>query len=296
MIEDIDAELEQFQRGTLGKVRSAGRLALEHRRRVAAGDVSVFLFPLAIAMAKDGIFDVLSNIPIAGLIISLAFSFPIAVYLFIFMWGRGKWKLRILMFFVTIFGNFPVLSLVPFETLSVIYALHLARKEADKSKIELEKIGKVLPRLADNLRGSARQRARVQQTVSQEEAEDPARETNIVAKEAEPGSRPVRTMQPSNMEQLESTQAAMVAIRQSSSGGRSRGASRSTSIKSQEAAQNRASLNRLGEAAANEAIFRIRAAGRKLSAVESPRPVSGSSSRSTRSANDSSYERLHRAA
>ena len=163
MAEDIDSAFEQLHQSKWMQLRNATRLAFEHRKRVAAGDLSVCILPLALAMAKDGLLDF---IPFIGLF----FGVFITTYLFIFMWGRGRWILRILFFFVATVGNLPFIKLLPFDTISVLFAYFLARKDVAKAKEKLEKVNQVIPRLADDLRGVARQRARAQEAAQEAEA------------------------------------------------------------------------------------------------------------------------------
>jgi hypothetical protein len=163
MDEDFDLELDQLQQSKWKQLKSATHLALEHRRRVKEGDLSVFLMPLAFALAKDGIFDF---IPFIGLV----FGFFISVYLFIFMWGRGKWKVRLVVFFLSLLDLIPFINLIPFQTVCVLYAYHVAKKDADKSKGVLDSLDRATPKMADDLRGVARQRALVQSRAAQEAA------------------------------------------------------------------------------------------------------------------------------
>lgn len=119
-------------------IRTAIRTAAEHRRRIKEGDFSVFLIPLTFAIAKDGLLDLLAHIPFFGFVIVLAFSFPISVYLFIFLWGRGKWKVRIVAFFLSFFEFIPLISMIPWQTVMVAYAYYLAKKDASESVVALE--------------------------------------------------------------------------------------------------------------------------------------------------------------
>lgn len=155
MVENFD--FRAFNQETGGKLRRAIATAADHRRRVAQGDFSVFRFPFVFAVAKDGLLDPLAHIPLVGVLIIFAFSIPVAVYLFIFMWGRGKWKVRLVAMILSLFDIVPVVGLIPWQTVSVAYAYHLAKKDAQESKNELEKTKRVLPRLrrqADRIVGS----------------------------------------------------------------------------------------------------------------------------------------------
>lgn len=137
-------ELEQVTKLVRGsqieRLKLATKLAFDARRRVKEGDLSVFLLPLIVAIVKDGLVDPISDIPIVGQILDILLSFPIAVYLFIFMWGRGKWKMRVLFFFVSLLDIVPIIDLIPFTTVCVLYARHLAKEAADAARDELAKL------------------------------------------------------------------------------------------------------------------------------------------------------------
>jgi hypothetical protein len=121
---------------------------------VREGDLSVFLIPLALAVAKDFLFDPLSTIPIIGqLVVGLLFCFPITVYLFVFMWGRGKMLLRLIFFFVALFDFIPFLNLIPFSSASVVFAYLLAKKDAETSKGEAKKWEDASSKLKGQLQG-----------------------------------------------------------------------------------------------------------------------------------------------
>lgn len=133
--------MTQFVRGSqTERLKLATKLAFDARRRVKEGDLSVFLLPLIVAIVKDGLVDPISDIPIVGQVLDILLSFPIAVYLFIFMWGRGKWKMRVLFFFISLLDILPFIDLIPFTTACVLYARHLAKKEADAARDELAKL------------------------------------------------------------------------------------------------------------------------------------------------------------
>lgn len=138
----MDAEIDGRMTGNKWEqLKKAASLAAVDRKRIADGDFSVFLRPLAFAMAKDFIFDI---IPIVGLI----FGFFITVYLFIFMWGRGKWKLRIIFFIIGFLDLLPFIKLIPFDTASVLYGYHLAKKDADASTGRLKKTREAYPEIS----------------------------------------------------------------------------------------------------------------------------------------------------
>ena len=177
MDEDLDFELDRFQQSKWEQLKSATRLALEHRKRVREGDFSAFLMPLAFAIAKDAIFDF---IPLIGNLL----GFFITVFLFIFLWGKGKWKVRLVIFFLSFFDSIPFVNFLPFQTLCVAYAYYVAKKDADRSRVALESLNKATPKIADDLRGVARQRA----LAASRAAEETAPSSSVPA-EMEKGAR-----------------------------------------------------------------------------------------------------------
>ncbi|MFA9262210.1 MAG: hypothetical protein ACEQSB_02535 [Undibacterium sp.] len=138
-------------------LKNAIAAAREHRQRVADGDMTVFLFPLSLAIAKDFLIDLLAAIPIVGLVIGTPFAIFIQTYLFIFMWGRGRIWLRVLFFFVGLFDLIPGLSLIPFDTVSVLFAYYLASRDAKESADALasaEKAQKMVRRRIERVAGT----------------------------------------------------------------------------------------------------------------------------------------------
>ncbi len=254
MDEDLDFELDRFQRSKWEQLKSATRLAFEHRKRVREGDFSVFLMPLAFAIVKDAIFDF---IPIVGIL----FGFFITAYLFIFLWGRGKWKVRLVIFFLSFFDSIPFVNFLPFQTLCVAYAYHVAKKDADRSKAALESLSKATPKIADDLRGVTRQRA-----LAASRAEERS-------KIALPTQAP-RITAPQLRETMSSRQsgnnAAAQPARPTSPEARTSSGSQGISrpVLGQKAA-NDASYA-MGRSTADAAIMRIHEAGKRLSQTSSP--------------------------
>lgn len=142
------------------QIKRAAELAEEHRRRIAEGDFSVFRMPFVFAIAKDGLLDLFSKVPLVGLLITFAFSFPVAVYLFIFMWGRGKWKVRLFAFFATFFDFIPFINLIPWETVAVWYAYHLTKRDADAASAALSDMEHKVPILKRKLQTQTARMAR----------------------------------------------------------------------------------------------------------------------------------------
>ncbi len=114
-------------------IKEAARMAFQARKAIKNGDFTPFIPALAFAIMKDGLLDF---IPIVGNLLGLF----ITVYLFVFLWGKGKWKVRIVIFFLSLFDVIPAVNLIPFSTICVLYAYYQAKKLADQARKELSEI------------------------------------------------------------------------------------------------------------------------------------------------------------
>lgn len=117
----------------LDTTKQAASLAFKHRQAIKEGDFTPFIPALAMAIAKDCLFDV---VPIVGNLLGVF----VTVYLFIFLWGKGKWKVRVVIFFLSLFDVIPAVNLIPFSTICVIYAYLQARKAFNQAKKELPEL------------------------------------------------------------------------------------------------------------------------------------------------------------
>jgi hypothetical protein len=111
-------------------VKQGLKLGLRARKAVANGQFTPFIPALAMALTKDSLLDF---IPIVGNLLGLF----ITVFLFVFLWGKGKIKVRIVIFILSFFDVIPAVNLIPFSTICVAYAFLQARKEAEQAKKEL---------------------------------------------------------------------------------------------------------------------------------------------------------------
>jgi hypothetical protein len=113
-------------------------LAASHRKAIKEGDFSVFFFAFALALVQDGFIDLIAAIPIIGALIVAVPSAIITCYLFVFLWGRGTLKLKIIRSILLLLNIFPVIGMLPFQTFCVWWAYRDAKKEAEIAK-EAEK-------------------------------------------------------------------------------------------------------------------------------------------------------------
>lgn len=113
--------------GTYTEIKDAASLAFQHRKAIQNGDLTPFIPAFAMAISKDMLFDI---VPVIGKF----FGVFIAVYLFIFLWGKGKWKVRLVIFALSLFDLVPMIDLIPFSTVCVAYAYKQAKAEADEGR------------------------------------------------------------------------------------------------------------------------------------------------------------------
>lgn len=120
----------------IGTVKEAALQALQARKAIKNGDFSPFIPALAFALAKDCLFDFLADIPIAGLI-PWFFSLFITVYLFVFLFGKGTWRIRVVIALLEFLDAIPFIGNIPLSTICVLYVYHKAKKKADQAAKEL---------------------------------------------------------------------------------------------------------------------------------------------------------------
>jgi len=120
-------------RRSLDQIKAATELALKHREAIEKGHFSPFIPALAMAIAKDCLFDI---VPIIGNLLGLF----ITVYLFVFLWGKGIWKVRIVIFLLSLFDIIPAVNLIPFSTICVLYAYSQAKKHATEAEENLKEL------------------------------------------------------------------------------------------------------------------------------------------------------------
>lgn len=133
-------ELSRFQhQSALGRVKAAALMALDHRKAIKAGDMSVFIPAFVFALAKDGFLDMIPGL-------GQVFGFPVAVYLFIFLWGHGVWKMRIktriIIGILSMLDIIPVIGMIPMSTMAVFYVYRQVSKKAFEARMELKELEK----------------------------------------------------------------------------------------------------------------------------------------------------------
>lgn len=171
----------------LGTAKDAGIQAFQDRQAIKNGDFSPFIKALAFALMKDGLLDFISAVPVVGLV-SEALGLFITVYLFVFLFGKGKWKVRIVIFILGLFDSIPLVSVIPFSTVCVLYAYKQAKAEADRAALRLAVFGTQTN--AEMIREYQQARAEA----AAEEAERAARMAQEAANDAEFTRAPLRNV------------------------------------------------------------------------------------------------------
>lgn len=114
-----------------GLIVKAAQLALEFRTAEAEHRNEVFLFATILALMKD-----VPDMFTFG--ISTMLTWAITIFLFIFLWGRGTWAVRIVLALGSLFELIPFVNILPVETLCVLYAWVESTKQAEKDKNDAE--------------------------------------------------------------------------------------------------------------------------------------------------------------
>lgn len=115
------------------------RLAGELRKAAADHKKAPWLIVLVIAISCD----CMDTIPIAGWIVSLFFK-PL---LFLFLWGKGSWRIRTVYYICLLIDFFPFINMLPLSTACVVYAYMRSKRKIENDAKILEEIseGKFLP-------------------------------------------------------------------------------------------------------------------------------------------------------
>jgi hypothetical protein len=108
----------------------AVQLGKKMRRAAKEGQQSSWLIAFALAIACD----CADFIPVAGWIITLFFR----PTLFIFLWGRGTWKIKLVCYTLVFLDFIPVISMIPLSTISVAYAYAKSIKKIKEVKAQLK--------------------------------------------------------------------------------------------------------------------------------------------------------------
>lgn len=111
-------------------VFQALKLGLQFRRMAKENDTSMFPLMLGVALIID-----FGDATVIGFLITFFFK-PL---MFIFLWGRGAWKVRVTARILLFFDLFPVISALPLTTIALVYVWKKMSDKAQHAKKELKK-------------------------------------------------------------------------------------------------------------------------------------------------------------
>lgn len=135
------------------------RLASDLREAAEEHDDSAFILPICIALASDFTIVILDGValtvyaaPVAVLLEFLT-GLVCSIILFIFFWGRGTWKIKLILWLAGLLKILPLpTNIIPWETLSVIYVWYELKNESEEKREEAELIEEALPSMSDSIK------------------------------------------------------------------------------------------------------------------------------------------------
>lgn len=60
------------------------------------------------------------------------------IVLFVFMWGRGKWKVKLVVYTLMFLDILPIINIIPMTTAGVLYAYYKSEKKFRKANQKME--------------------------------------------------------------------------------------------------------------------------------------------------------------
>jgi len=113
--------LKKVAQGSKSRALYEGsKLAFKMRKAAANHEESPWIIALAFAIAVDAADS------FQLMIIILIFF---RIFLFIFLWGKGTWFFRLIMFILLSLECFPILNMLPMTTCCVLYAYAKSKKK-----------------------------------------------------------------------------------------------------------------------------------------------------------------------
>jgi hypothetical protein len=141
----IQSSIQAIPETPVGWTKTAISLSAKHRKAIREGHFHVFFLAFVLALVEDGLLDLISIIPFVGPLVTLAPSSFIFVYLFIFLWGKGTLKLKLIRYTLLFFDLFvPFFNILPFNTFCVWWAYRNAKKDYRTAVRAEKKAGEVL--------------------------------------------------------------------------------------------------------------------------------------------------------
>lgn len=106
----------------------------------------VFLVSFTLAIVKNFFFDLLALIPIVGILIGTIPGAIISMVLMVLLFKKGRVSAKAVRAGLLTLGNFPIISLLPIDTLVVAHAYYLHQREQKERREEEKKQEKKLIR------------------------------------------------------------------------------------------------------------------------------------------------------
>jgi len=122
-------------------------LARKLRKDVENHESSPWIIALVTALSCDFVFDM---IPVAGWVIALFFR----PFLFIFLWGKGSWKIKLLYYALLLLDFFPIIKYLPLSTACVLYAFIRSKGKAKFATKLLEELKLETKHYLQNIRNA----------------------------------------------------------------------------------------------------------------------------------------------
>ncbi len=133
-------------------VSGAKSLAEKLNEEIAKGnDTSAFMIAMILALFKD-FMDIVLDLLLIGEIpgVNFATGLFLTSFLFFFMLGKGwflKWKIKFWYWVLGLFvDGLPIVSLLPINTLLVLYAWRLTKKRKAKAEVKLKNLDNLTER------------------------------------------------------------------------------------------------------------------------------------------------------
>lgn len=126
----VQSSIRSLPKSSFASAKSALSLSAKHRKALKEGHFYVFFLPFTLALLEDFLLDIIGMVPFVGLLITLAPSTFITVYLFVFLWGKGRLQLKLIRSVLLLFDLFvPFLNILPFNTFCVWWAYVHAKRD-----------------------------------------------------------------------------------------------------------------------------------------------------------------------
>lgn len=138
------------EKSVYGAVKEGIKTGFRLRRNIEQHRSEVFLIALTLALLKDAL-DI-GLLELASWI-DWTVDLSILITLRIFLFRRGTWKVRIVLWIIGPLEMIPIFGILPSWTCCVFFAWYKSKKKADKSKEQLDKLNKKMGELTGTSSG-----------------------------------------------------------------------------------------------------------------------------------------------